>query len=721
MLFKKTGILGINARNLRYLSPFNPQKAIKIADDKLKTKAFLSARKISVPKLIGTIKNLKDLETFNFSKLPQSFVIKPNQGYGGIGIIPINSHKNNIFTTVDNKTLTLEELQTHIHQILRGYYSLKNHTDVAFFEQLIISHPSIGDISYKGLPDIRVIVHNMVPVMAMLRIPTKESQGKANLHQGAIGAGIDIAKGEITHLTSHNKIIKEIPGIGNIKGLKIPYWDQILEISINSQLATNLGYLAADIAIDRQQGPILLEINARPGLSIQIANQAKLRYRLEKIQDLEIKTISKAIRIAKDMFGFTIEKNISNLSGKKVISNLEKVEIIHDNGIIPVKALISTTKKNSVIDTDLAKQILALNHKNSPIIQESDKLKIKLKLSKEKIVSICKIDRLKKKKYNLIIGTKDLSNRFLIDPSLTISETQSPPTKHKNINIFNSSFNAEATDKKICKLIGSFPLLNLIKPINLNEEINKFKQNPNYNPQFQYNDHNFLLKDFRSELNSIQTDNSIFGKLVYNKIQELNDQLDLVSNIGNPEQITKISTKLYGAPIQSDFKIHKKNSPIQQGNLTAQDLKQAFEETLNQYGIQNWKIILKSNLISNCIINKNRKIFIKTEAKFTEARIKSLIIHEIETHLLTAENGYYQPYKLLNKGFAGYLKTQEGLAQYNQETNHGDINSNFNKLEAIRLCLNYSFSEAYKLLIQTGIHPDSALRLILRAKRGIHH
>jgi len=43
-----------------------------------------------------------------------------------------------------------------------------------------------------GLPDIRVIAYNMVPVMAMMRIPTKESGGKANIHGGACAVGIDI-------------------------------------------------------------------------------------------------------------------------------------------------------------------------------------------------------------------------------------------------------------------------------------------------------------------------------------------------------------------------------------------------------------------------------------------------------------------------------------------------------------------------------------------------
>jgi len=119
----------------------------------------------------------------------------------------------------------------------------------------------------------------------MLRLPSVESEGKANLHLGAYGAGIDLAKGVVTYLTHRGKIIKEIPEIGSVKGLKIPYWDDILRIACQSQLASNLGYMGADIAIDKFLGPVLLEINARAGIGIQLANLSPLRKRLEKSRE----------------------------------------------------------------------------------------------------------------------------------------------------------------------------------------------------------------------------------------------------------------------------------------------------------------------------------------------------------------------------------------------------------------------------------------------------
>ena len=41
--------------------------------------------------------------------------------------------------------------------------------------------------------------------MAMLRLPTKASGGRANLHQGAIGAGVDLVTGVTHHAVLKNR------------------------------------------------------------------------------------------------------------------------------------------------------------------------------------------------------------------------------------------------------------------------------------------------------------------------------------------------------------------------------------------------------------------------------------------------------------------------------------------------------------------------------------
>ena len=45
-----------------------------------------------------------------------------------------------------------------------------------------------------------------------------------------------------------------------------------------------MGYLGVDIVIDATAGPLMLELNARPGLNIQIANQEGLVHRLRSVE-----------------------------------------------------------------------------------------------------------------------------------------------------------------------------------------------------------------------------------------------------------------------------------------------------------------------------------------------------------------------------------------------------------------------------------------------------
>jgi hypothetical protein len=49
---------------------------------------------------------------------------------------------------------------------------------------------------------------------------------------------------------------------------------------------TGLGYMGTDMVLDKEEGPMVLELNARPGLAIQIANGAGLLPRLQHIENL---------------------------------------------------------------------------------------------------------------------------------------------------------------------------------------------------------------------------------------------------------------------------------------------------------------------------------------------------------------------------------------------------------------------------------------------------
>lgn len=282
----KLGIVGINRRNIDYISKYNKRCLYPLVDDKLLTKKLAIQAGINVPELYAVVTvNHQARDIHAILKKHSTFVVKPAHGSGGNGIIVIAGHSKKGYRTLGRTIMSEESLENHILEILSGVFSIGGHADSALVEYTVQLDPFFRDLTYQGLPDIRIIVFLGVPVMSMMRLPTHLSNGKANLHQGAIGVGIDIATGITTTGVWFNDIITEHPDTGiEITGIKIPNWENLLNLAARCYQLTGLGYQGVDLVIDRDKGPMLLELNARPGLNIQIANCAGLLPRLKIVE-----------------------------------------------------------------------------------------------------------------------------------------------------------------------------------------------------------------------------------------------------------------------------------------------------------------------------------------------------------------------------------------------------------------------------------------------------
>lgn len=282
---RRYGILGINARNLDYLFPTNPRRLYRLADCKLETKKMAQTVGVAVPETYGVIQFQNEVR--NLSRLVKehkSFVVKPSQGSGGDGIVVIRDVTDAGYQKASGSILKPDDLHYHIHNILSGMFSLGGQTDKAIIEYAVQFDPIFEEIAYQGVPDIRVIVYRGVPAMAMLRLPTRASDGKANLHRGGVGVGIDLATGTTLTGIQRDRYIDNHPETGHpLRDRQIPHWQTILEMAAKLGDKTEFGYLGVDIVLDQEKGPLLLEINARPGLAIQIANREGLIPRLEII------------------------------------------------------------------------------------------------------------------------------------------------------------------------------------------------------------------------------------------------------------------------------------------------------------------------------------------------------------------------------------------------------------------------------------------------------
>ncbi len=303
---KEKGILGINMRNAEYIFKYNPRRLFPLVDDKLLTKQLAQNNGVAVPQLYGVLEmtgQVRDLP--ELLKPHADFVVKPARGSGGQGILVVSERLNGNFRKQDGLVITVDELNYHTFNILSGLYSLGGQPDVAMIEYKVIFDPIFESVSYQGVPDIRIIVFLGVPVMSMVRLPTRRSNGKANLHQGAIGAGIDLGTGTTLSGVMDNDIVTEHPEtLKSFVGLQIPCWNDLLQLASRCYNLTGLGYLGVDIVLDKVRGPLLLELNARPGLNIQIANMAGLLPRLNLVEQ-EHETLSSVqdrVGFAKDNF-----------------------------------------------------------------------------------------------------------------------------------------------------------------------------------------------------------------------------------------------------------------------------------------------------------------------------------------------------------------------------------------------------------------------------------
>lgn len=285
---KALGILGMNRRNAAYILDHNPRALYPRVDNKLCMADICADIGVVTPAVYAVVSCHGELRRWQ-ERLGErdDFVVKPNRGSAGRGVLVVVGREAGAFVRHNGDRVSPEQLRQHLSDILSGMYSLGGRPDQAIFQQRVRLHRDFAPVSYQGIPDVRVILYRNEPAMAMLRLPTKASGGRANLHQGGIGAGVDLASGFTHHAVQGNRMVMCHPDTGiPVVGLRVPYWREVLGVSRRVAEAVGLGYVGVDVVVDAREGPMLLEANARPGLAIQIANARGLVPRLEAIDRL---------------------------------------------------------------------------------------------------------------------------------------------------------------------------------------------------------------------------------------------------------------------------------------------------------------------------------------------------------------------------------------------------------------------------------------------------
>lgn len=710
---KASGILGMNARNLLFLSRYNSRTNRRLADDKLFTKRFLQARGIGVAKLFSVVRTPAELRAFDTSTLPARFIVKPNRGYGGEGIIAIHNRTGNKFIDPSGHAYSWDDLFEHCLGILDGRYAVSGLSDTVLFEELLIPHDYFRTLSPSGLPDIRIIVFKYVPVIAMLRLPTPQSNGKANLHLGAVGVGIDIGTGKANYAVQYNTLIRKLPNGESIRNICVPQWHDILLTAAKTQYHSQIGYLAVDIALAKT-GVKILELNARAGLAIQISNQAMLRKRLEKVADLKVASPTEGVRLGQSLFTRVVADKATmapKTSTKPIIGLYEQVQVLNAPGATTLAAKIDPHAEETII---------------SPHITLSDGAKLLALGIKDKKIRIpFRRGDMPSDQYRMIIAGKYLTE-FLIDTTKKSvpQKPTTPPLTPSTEKIINN------IDQKIATINEQLHVLAYLKPTNLKDAYTTFMRSPDHSPQFIYKPIDPAIGQLKKELKKIPrgVDHPL-AQLYQEKIEELMKKISLIQSAGT-EDVSEWSAALYGTVTERDYRqalSFIKQTPLVDDTsklIKTDDVVKHITDYLAEKKLSKWKIKLSDSTTAGMQVTKNNTIIIDKDARITRNRLRALVAHEIETHIFRLENGRLQKYRIFEHGTAGYLRIEEGLAIYNQNRLNISLGAKYftpaHNVVAIYLGNQLSFVDLYHQLVDIyGLDRERAWRTCIRVKRGL--
>lgn len=669
--FKDYGILGQNARNLNYIKWYNDSIAKKLADSKLSTKSFLEKKGISVVPTIQILKKYEQINEEFFDSLIPPFVIKPNSGYGGKWIIVIDSI-DSIWNFISNskEIYSRKRLHNHLKEIIDWFFSLSWLRDKVIIEKKIVLDHEIDLLWKYWLPDIRVIVFNMVPVIAMMRVPTEKSDGKANLHAGASWVGIDIATGKLTNITMKSKIVKSIPWIGDVRGIILPKWDEILALAVKVQKVTGLGYLGCDVVLDETIGPLLLEMNARAWLEVQVANLAPLKNRLKRIEGVFVNSVEKGVRIGKDLFGGALELNV-RWNDRKVIGEREFITFTYNEKVHQYLSYIKINQEESYIDEDFLKNVLKIN--DETIEKWILKMQINIAGEKKNVKFIIK----NLEGINIVLGNNVLKG-YLYDP-FKYKKWELPFwseltwKKLKNIAI-NKSYKEQLDkiDKTLIAVDKKLNILKAITPFNIEGEKEKFIHSEGkYIPKFEYHASSLDYQKLKNEVEKVDIPDIPLSNIYNKKKQEIIYKINFLESLENKDDksLAYYSAKLYGE-IQEDNLEYAKNMIYSKPKLKEEEeylsVSEVSEMIKKFNHIYDLQVVFEVWKSASRFAMKWDKLVMREWALVWKREIRSVIAHEIEGHHLRKINGRNLPFSIFAQWTYGYLEIEEGIAIYNQ-------------------------------------------------------
>ncbi len=700
-LFKTYWILGQNARNLNYIKEYNTPIARKLADSKFWTKEFLRSKKVWVPNTLFIFNSHWDITEDLINELEPPFVIKPNSWFWWKGIIVIDS-KDSVWNFVANNwdVYSVKKIISHLYSILDGFFSISWTRDKVMVEKKVVLDHEIELLWKYWLPDIRIIVFNLVPIMAMLRIPTEKSWWKANLHSWACWVWIDIWTWKLTYISQFSKIIKSIPWIGDVRWIEIPNWEQVLNLAVKVQKVTSIWYLWCDVVLDYKDWPLILEINIRPWLELQIANMAPLQDRLDRVSWIYINSVEKWVRVWRDLFSWDIEERIKKFSWRKIVWKKEYIEIFYEEKKYKYIADIKMCNSSNYIDSNFVRDVLKIP--KTALKSNSIRLKFSLLWEKKNLKFLIK-DLWSS---NILLWLNSLK-WFIIDPFKNVeslNETQLYPMKNKAITKTYSE-QLQKIDKEITSIDKKLLILKAITPINIKEEKEKFVSSEwKYVPELKYNDLNLDLDSLLEKVWKIEIPEIPLSNIYKRKKEEIINKIAFLKafKLQNTKSFTLNSKKLFWDLTKENLALSKNRMSfsekikLEEEFLSFEDIKWFIKKFNHIYWI---KLNLKIWDRAARFVMKWDTLVMRKDALVWKKELRSIIAHEIEWHYLRRLNGKKLPYSIFSSWTAGYIEIDEGIAIYNQNRFLSETDKKYYSIFERYYFLEYALNHSYKKLL----------------------
>jgi hypothetical protein len=287
----------------------------------------------------------------------------------------------------------------------------------------------------------------------------------------------------------------------------------------------------------------------------------------------------------------------------------------------------------------------------------------------------------------------------------------------------------ESADELLCAAASEALPLSHLEPTNSAEEAEKVAADPSYNPSYTYTAQNEgRLSRLRAQLEQLDLPGYGVGMFFRQARDYLLKRIDLRLNLGNdahwrqplypmaPDRVITLARRILSQP-------QPKSRPVDRP-FRASDQVRLVNSRLRQYNLLDWRVEVRTNISATNTDPANRVVNLRADLTYSMEEMKRLVVHEVDTHVLRAVNGYAQPYRIFAVGAVpSYLMTEEGLAVVNEER-MGYIDSLRTRVFAARVLAALSahtqpFSTVYGELREYGFGHADAYTTTRRVKRGL--